>query len=279
MTSDSSTKPPERNWAHYTVPSSVDVAGLSVAYRRNGAGEPVVFLHGDGLTRMWLPFFEQLSERYDVIAPEQPGYGDSAIDETIQGFDDLMLHYDSFLDALGLDRVHLVGHDFGGWLAADLAVYYPKRLKSLTLMTANGLRLVDVDSIDIFRMTAEETAAALFNGREEDYSEYLNQEGFPEDLVRSVVERTAGARLTWNPRYDHKLDHRLVRVKVPTLVLGAQDDRFVPTEMAARYAELIPGAKLVTVKGPKGKPSGHALHIEHPDDVAALISDHVDSNA
>lgn len=278
MTSDSSAEQTKREWAHYTAPSTIDVAGLSVAYRRQGSGEPVVFLHGDGLTRMWLPFFEKLAETHDVIVPEHPGYGDSELGDEIQSFNDLVLHYDGFLDALGLDRVHLVGHDFGGWLAADLAVFYTKRFKSLTLLTANGLRLMDADSIDTFRMTTEELSTALFNGREERYADLVNQEGFPEDMIRSVVERAAGARLTWNPRYDYRLDQRLARVVSPTLVIGAQDDRIVPTEMAARYAELIPGARLVTVEGPQGEPSGHALHIELPDDVAELISEHVFAN-
>jgi pimeloyl-ACP methyl ester carboxylesterase len=62
------------------------------------------------------------------------------------------------------------------------------------------------------------------------------------------------------------------------LVLGAQDDRMVPTEMAARYAELIPAARLVTVEGPKDELSGHALHIELPDEVAGLIAKHVAAN-
>lgn len=269
----------ERSWAHYTEPSFVDVDGLRTAYRRGGSGEPLLYLHGGGLTRMWLPFHARLAEGHDLIAPEHPGFGDTPLPDTLQSFDDVVLHYDGLLDALDLERVHLVGHSLGGWMAAYLAVYYPRRFKSLTLLTATGLRLADVDSIDLFRMTPEEMAAALLNGRASAYEEYFVQEGQPEDLIRALGEGAAAARLAFNPRYDHRFDHRLARVKAPALVIGVQDDRIVPTPMAARFGELIPGARVVTVEGPAGSPSSHLVHLEQPDDVAALIAQHTAANA
>ena len=54
--------------------------------------------------------------------------------EWLDGFEDLVIHYDRLLDVLGLDQVHLVGYSLGGWLAAEFASFYPERLKSLTLM-------------------------------------------------------------------------------------------------------------------------------------------------
>lgn len=276
----SSTEPrPAPSWAHYTEPAFVDVDAIRTAYRRRGRGEPVLFLHGDGFTRMWLPFLEALSAQADVVAPEHPGYGETAINDEIQSFDDLVLHYDGLLDALELDRVHLVGHGLGGWLAADLAVFYPRRFKSLTLITPAGLRLPDAPFVDPFRMTPEERIEALFNGRGEAYSEYVVQEGEPDDMIRAMMESATAARLMWNPRYDHRLDHRLRRVTAPALVIGVQDDRVVPTAMAQRYAELIAGARLETIRGPEGEASGHVPHLEYPEQTAALVARHVAANA
>ncbi|HWI21119.1 MAG TPA: alpha/beta fold hydrolase, partial [Baekduia sp.] len=121
--------------ALYTAPDFVDVDGIRTAYRRKGEGERVLFLHGDGFTAMWLPFFEELAQRTDLVVPEHPGTGETPLTEEIQSFDDLVLHYDTFLETLDLEPVHLVGHGLGGWLAADLAVFYPRRFKSLTLVT------------------------------------------------------------------------------------------------------------------------------------------------
>ena len=50
---------------------------------------------------MWLPHLEALSERVDVIAPEHPGYGETEMPDWLDGFDDLVIHYDELLDVLG----------------------------------------------------------------------------------------------------------------------------------------------------------------------------------
>ncbi|HWT91358.1 MAG TPA: alpha/beta hydrolase [Solirubrobacteraceae bacterium] len=268
-----------RSWAHYTEPSTVDVDGLATAYRRAGDGPTTVYLHGGGLTRMWLPFYERLAQKLDLVAPEHPGFGDTPLPDHFLTFSDFVLHYDAFFDALDLDDVHLVAHSLGGWIGANLAVFYPRRFKSLTLVTPTGLRLPDVDSIDTFRMTPEEGALALLNGRAERYTEYFVQEGEPEDAIHAFSESATMARLTFNPRYDFRLDSRLARVTSPTLVIGAQDDRIVPTEMAGRFAEVIPGARLVTVEGPDGEASSHVPHLEQPDAVAALVTEHILANA
>ena len=94
---------------YYSEPSHLLVGDLDVAYRRAGSGEPVLFLHGAGSTRMWLPFYERLSQSVDLIAPEHPGFGDTAFPDWLDGFDDLVLHYRDFLELLSLERVHLVG--------------------------------------------------------------------------------------------------------------------------------------------------------------------------
>ena len=138
MTETAAARPSSR---FYTDPQRLQVGDLEVAYRRSGSGEPVVFLHGAGGTRMWLPFYERLSETVDLIAPEHPGFGDTEFPDWLDGFDDVVLHYRDFLDELALDRVHLVGFSLGGWIAADLAIFYPERLKSLTLISPAGLHV------------------------------------------------------------------------------------------------------------------------------------------
>ncbi|MET9969883.1 alpha/beta hydrolase, partial [Streptomyces sp. NPDC006356] len=175
--------------------------------------------------------------------------------------------------------LHLVAHSLGGWISANLLAFYPERFASVSLITPVGLRLLDVESIDPFRMTDEEAAAALFNGREADYQQYLDQEGFPDDAVHAFEEATTDALLSWNPRYDWKLDHRLARVQAPTLVIGAEDDRVVPKQMAARFAEVMPAARLVTVSGGDGRPSGHVLHIEQPEDVVPELVAHISAHS
>ena len=261
----------QRTWPFYTEPLSLDVRGLATAYRRQGSGEPVVYLHGAGLTRRWLPLYEILAGSVDLVVPEHPGFGDTPRPAWLGGFDDLVLHYDELLDLLGLDRVHLVGHSLGGWIAAEFAVFYPRRVRSLTLIAPLGLRVEGHPVRDLFRMRDDEAAEVLFNGNVEPYGEYL-EEGDPiEAQVHAYEEMTSLGRLMWNPRYDIALDHRLDRVRGPALVVTPDEDRLIPGEHFTRWVELLPNARLAKVSGSPGAPTGHLLIVQQPDELAAAI--------
>ena len=70
---------------------------------------------------MWSPYLERLSERFDVLAPDHPGFGLSPVLAEVDSMSMLVEHYLSLLDGLGLDNVSVVGASFGGWLAAEIA--------------------------------------------------------------------------------------------------------------------------------------------------------------
>src|SRR3569833_899316 len=116
----------------YTEPSCADVGGIRVAYRREGAGEPVLYLHGNGFTRMWLPFHQRLAARVDLLAPEHPGYGETEMPEWLDGFGDLVIHNDEQQRQNKHDTAHDNGNTHNDRSAAELAVFHPERLRSLT---------------------------------------------------------------------------------------------------------------------------------------------------
>jgi pimeloyl-ACP methyl ester carboxylesterase len=261
-TSAAAPRPPH----FYTEPEWIEVAGLRVAYRRKGHGAPTLHLHGAGLTRMWLPYHELLSRSVDLIAPEHPGFGETEMPEWLDGFDDLVIHYDSLLDALELERVHLVGYSLGGWIAAEIAVFHPRRLESLTLVTPIGLRIPGKPVGDVFAMDPETLFMTMFNDPT-NAPQILPDIESLDEIEHQFGEMATLARLAWNPRFDPKLERRLERVSCPTLVVRAEHDRLVPDEMAERYAELIDGARIETVPG-----TGHALVVEQPEKTADVIS-------
>lgn len=264
-----------RGWAHWTEPDWVDVDGVRTAYRRKGDGEPLLYLHGAGLTRQWLPLYEELSRHFDVIVPEHPGFGDTPMPDWLRSVDDLVLHYDALLDALELEGVHLVGHSLGAWIAASLAITYPRRFASLTLITPVGLRVPEAPISDPFRIGPDQAFEVLLNGAPaEKYLEYFEQAGELEDTIQAYSESITFARLIWNPRYDIRLDTRLSRVRVPTLVIGADEDRLVPSVHVDRWAELVPRAKTTTVSGVNGEPTGHLLIIQQPERLADVVVAH-----
>lgn len=249
----------------YTEPEWLDVGDVRVAYRRKGTGEPTLYLHGAGMTRMWLPHLEGLSGRVDVIAPEHPGYGETEMPEWLDGFEDLVIHYDELLNVLELERVHVVGYSLGGWLAAEFAAFYPNRLKSLTLMVPAGLRIPDKPIPNPVAMMPDAFFDLIFNDKTNMHQVLPDFENLDE-IVHSYGEGATLARLAWCTQYNLKLETRLARVTCPSLVVRAEEDRLICDEMAERYAELLPDSRIETIPG-----TGHALAVEQPERVAAAI--------
>jgi pimeloyl-ACP methyl ester carboxylesterase len=262
-------------WPFYTEPLYLDVHGLKTAYRRKGSGPPVLYLHGACLTRRWLPFYEELAKHVDLIVAEHPGFGDTPMPDWLDGFADVVIHYAEFLDTLGLQKVNLVGHSFGGWLAAEIAACYPERLSSLQLIAPAGLRNAFLH--DIYRQTDEEILERLYNGTAERYPQYIDDGDPVEAKVHAYAELTSLARLAWQPRHDIKLERRLERVHAPTQVILAQDDRVIANAAARRYADLIPGATVITLADTP-EPTTHLPFVQAPLKVATLVSNFVSRN-
>ena len=91
-----------------------------------------------------MPFMEALSQKFDVLVPEHPGFGESETPAWLDNVGDLACFYLDFLEALGLDRVHLIGNSLGGWIAAELAVRDQHRLRTLTLVSPGGIHVQGV---------------------------------------------------------------------------------------------------------------------------------------
>ena len=117
----------------------LDVRGTRIHVLRGGSGPPLIFLHGASGHVGWLPFLEALSQSFDVLAPEHPGFGASDDPRWLDRPSDLACFYLDMIDALKLDGVHLIGTSLGGWIAAELAVRNTSRLGSLTLVCAVGI--------------------------------------------------------------------------------------------------------------------------------------------
>ncbi|MBS1885873.1 MAG: alpha/beta hydrolase [Actinobacteria bacterium] len=267
----------ERTWAHWTEPSWLEVDGLATAYRRKGTGPKLLYLHGAGLTRSWLPLYEELSRSFDVVVPEHPGFGDTKMPETLRDFSDLVLHYDTLIRELDLDGAHVVGHSMGGWIAASMAIFYPRRFASLGLIAPLGVRVEDEPTADAFRWSPETAGEMLLNGTAGQYLDLLQQGDPIEQTLHEYSEAITFARLTWNPRYDVRFDWRLARIAAPTLVLHPADDRVIPRSHSERFAELIPGARFELLEGTGGEPAGHLAIIQQPEEIAARIAAHAQS--
>ena len=259
-----------------TVPSAdtpaeefLEVPGGRVHMFRAGQGEPLLFLHAAGGAGAWLDFHRMLAEGgYDVIAPDHPGFGKSDDFREVEAMDDLVYHYLDLLDALGLERAHVVGASFGGWIAAELAVAAPQRVGSLALLSAAGLRLPEHPVPDIFLMPSAELVATLFHNPPPAPAPAASAAPDIDAVLAAYRDATALARFSWVPFLSNpKLERRLRRITAPTLVVAPSDDRLIPVAHAQRYASRITGARFAEVPD-----CGHAMYFERPAEFAAQVT-------
>jgi pimeloyl-ACP methyl ester carboxylesterase len=248
-------------------PTRIVVRDTPVDLLREGTGAPLLYLHGAGAGGRWLTFQQRLAERFDVLAPSHPGHGGSPPAEWIEHISDLAFHYLDLLDALGVERVHVVGASFGGWIAAELATMASPRLASLVLIDPVGIKVEGWIYPFLFGMELPELVGAVFH----DPAAALALA--PPDMSIDTLallyrQNTALARVAWNPYlYNPLLRRRLARITAPTLLCWGAHDRLAPVACAEAWRKEIPGATLRVFEG-----SGHVPHLEEPDAVAAAVT-------
>jgi pimeloyl-ACP methyl ester carboxylesterase len=246
----------------------VEVRGARTRVLRAGSGEPLVYLHSLLGEVRWLPFFEILSRHFTVYVPEAPGFANSEGLERIDTVHDLAFHYVDWLDEIGLEQPHIVGLSLGGWIAAELAVHYAHRVRTLALIDAMGLNVAGHFIPDIFAANPGETRALLFTNPDSELAQsFVSDVPSPEMLDLMLTSRQASARVAWNPYlHDPKLEYRLYRVRARTLILWGEKDRLLPLEHGRLYERQIKGARFSTVKE-----CGHLPPLEKADETARQV--------
>lgn len=242
------------------------VTGTSVAYRRGGSGPVLLFLHGAGGAGNALGFCESLTDQFDVIIPDHPGFGSSDTPGWLDTIHDMAFYYLDFLEALDLQDVHVVGQSLGGWIASEIAVRSTHRISRLTLVGAAGLNLPDVPMGDLFSWDKETRFRTLIHDGAL-AEKLLAMPTTPEQDAISAKNEAVTKRLAWEPRFfDPHLHKWLHRITVPSQVIWGDHDTVFPLPYGAALAAHIPGAKLETITA-----CGHLPQVEHPAALATLI--------
>jgi pimeloyl-ACP methyl ester carboxylesterase len=254
----------------------VTVAGATIRLFRGGSGQPLVFLHGAGGHTGWMAFLEELSTQFEVFAPEHPGFGQSDDPPWLDEVGDLAFFYLDLLQALGLDRVHLMGTSLGGWIAAEMAVRGTARLASLTLVDAVGITAGGEPIDDIFRMPDDENLRRFYADPDRAarrLGDLAKAYANPADMTIVAKNRATVARLAYRPRFHNPgLAKWLHRIDVPTLLLWGAEDGLVPSKFGDAYRSLIPASRLVVLPN-----AGHAPFDEQKDAFLAAFRDFIDS--
>ena len=228
---------------------TVEFGARSAIVRHAGDGAPFVYLHSTlGESSTWLPFHQSWSKHFKVFAPTHPGFGKSTGFDQIDTIEDMAFHYIELFDALGLDEILLGGVSLGGWIAAEIAVRWPERVKRLWISDAPGLWVEEEPLPDLFRImqNPESSRTLLFHDPDCFMADLIFNSSEPEDeqLMTVYQNLTVLARLLWERPYNPKLASRLQRVKCPTLLLWGENDKLVPPAYAEAYHKHLPHAEL-----------------------------------
>lgn len=252
---------------------TIDIRDGAVTFRvlSAGRGAPLVYFHSFHERGGWSPFLDRLAAHFTVLAPFHPGVQGSSGVESLDDVLDLVLAYDELFERLGIASAHLVGHFFGGMVAAELAATLRPRASRLVLVSPLGLWRDDAPSADLLILPLEDLPGALFRDPASEVARRwaVLPESEEENLaaqIESIQRRAAMAKFVW-PIPDKGLRKRLHRVAAPTLVLWGEADRANPVVYAEEWQRRIKGAALRLL------PGGHMVLHEAPDAAAAAVTE------
>ncbi|GGU28872.1 alpha/beta fold hydrolase [Streptomyces daghestanicus] len=224
---------------------------------------PVVLVHGAGsCSAMWYPNTPTLSAERPVYAVDTPGDpGRSVQREPIHQPERAAQWLDETLDGLGLDRVHLVGTSYGGWLALNQAHRGPDRLASVTLLDPGGLEKVGLRFfVWIFAGLFATFAPRALRPR---LAAWLDQPVLVMPVLRTMIRTAVRAYRIRRPAPLPLSEAELTTIRTPLyLVLGKRSLLLHPERQRERVPRLIPGARAEIVTG-----TGHGPQIDHAEDV------------
>ncbi len=223
------------------------INGVKTVVLTAGRGEPLVFLHGAGI---WhgINFTKPWTEKYRVIVPFHPGFGESADDPSISDMHDYVMHYLDLFDTLGIERMRLVGFSLGGCMAAKFAVEHGHRVERLVLVGPAGLRDKAHPGPDLFMLPPDKIPAMLVSNFDV-IKPYLPEKPDLDFMGERYREGGMLARLLWEHPWDKKLPRYLHRLTMPTLLVWGEEDRLIPVQQSEFWRRYIPKADIQIFMG------------------------------
>jgi pimeloyl-ACP methyl ester carboxylesterase len=259
-----------------------------LAGKRIGTAPVLLLLHGLACDHHdWDPVIDRLAARYTVLAPDLLGHGESdkpRADYTLGGYANGMR---DLLTVLGIDKVTVLGHSFGGGVAMQFAYQFPERTERLMLVATGGLGRevsVAVRAMSLpFAMAALSGAtlpglrhlnvaslralSRLRPGLTRDLGEVAAiLESFKDPRKRYAVHQLVIPVIDWKGQVVSMRDRAYLTQAMPMQVVWGAEDRVIPASHAAAAAELAPQARVTVMPD-----AGHFPHRDHPEEFVALL--------
>lgn len=231
----------------------VTVGGIEMAYVSAGQGHPLVLIHGlSGSTRWWGRNIGPLAEHFRVYAVDLTGFGESRGSPFVlsQAAEQLV----RWMDHVGIEHGHVIGHSMGGFIAAELAAQQPRRVVRLVLVAAA-----------IFPRTHDPRQPFIGLARTFRYTPVR----FLPLLVRDAF-RAGPATITdaaWQLLHPTTSPNH-GQIITPTLLIWGERDTVVPHEIGETLAREMPNARLEVIPG-----AGHNAMWDRPQPFNRLVLD------
>ena len=260
---------------------TADIQGVQLFYETSGHCVPVLFISGlGGSTESWARQVSELEAQHLLVRFDNRGAGRSDVPEGPYSVKQMASESVQLLDALGIVAAHVVGASMGGMIAQEVAIQYPDKALSVSLIGAqcggthafgaapeNSKALQELATLD---MSPQERARG--------WVPYTLSRSFRvehPDLVEEYVRISAlhppsiaGLRAQWAALMSYDSWDRLPLITAPALILQGDEDVLVPRENADVLGVRIPDARVVTITG-----AGHSLQFEAAEQVNRLLLD------
>jgi 3-oxoadipate enol-lactonase len=258
----------------------LEVDGFRIWYEYHGTGdrECCCLLNGLAMhTKAWYGFLPRLLDDYDVILYDYLGQGESSKDDVPYLIPEFARYLQLIMDEVGVDKLHLMGISYGGFIALDFARLYPERLHTLVL---SGILLSHEKLFQLY----QDISLRFYRSTEEVfdlYTQYMYEKIFGEAFAAAIPpEQFEAMRQRFYDRYVDQR-HCLIRlteaqdpffgsleenlpgyraIPTPTVMIAGSQDRAIPLWQQQKILDIIPDARWLEIPG-----SGHVVYIEQPD--------------
>jgi pimeloyl-ACP methyl ester carboxylesterase len=265
------------------------IHGHRRAFVKAGRGPALLLLHGLGCDHTtWDPVLSALARDHTVVAPDLLGHGRSAKprgDYSLGGYANGMR---DLLTVLGIDKVTVVGHSFGGGVAMQFAYQFPERTERMVLVAPGGLGpevtpairavtlpgfhmamgVVTLPGLRQLTTTGLRARAASGLPRARDLDEVAEiVDSFKDPRARRAIRSVVSAVVDWRGQVVTMADRAYLTEAMPMCVVWGADDGVIPVRHARIAAELAPGATVEVIED-----AGHFPHKDHPDEFVDILS-------
>lgn len=235
----------------------IKLAGGALHYWVGGQGRPILYLHGAGGPNI-SPALESLAANFRIFVPTLPGFDDRPAFPGVGSMQDLACVAAEFATQLIGEQFDVIGHSFGGWLAAWFTVLYPERVGQLILETAAGFRQEGAGGIH--GVSPEELLRRGYA-----HPELAPRQRSPEMQAqnRELVQEYHGP-----VAMDRELVGRLGEIQCLTLLIQGTEDGLIPAESGRLLKKHIPRSYLTYIFD-----AAHGIEFDQPKRFAGLAKE------